>query len=64
MTSTDPARKIFITAYRIFCPIYYREVELGSLVPTLDAMGVNFLNKMMHHSNPAHKITAQEALEH
>jgi serine/threonine protein kinase len=31
--------------------------------PTLDAIGVDFLNKMMHH-NPARRITAQEALEH
>jgi hypothetical protein len=64
MTSTDPARKTFITTYWTFCPIYCHEVDLASLVPTLDAMGVDFLNKMMHHSNPAHQITAQEALEH
>ena len=52
MTSTDPARKTFITTYQIFCPIHFREVDLASLVPTLDAMGADFLNKMMHHSNP------------
>jgi hypothetical protein len=63
MTSTDEARKTFITTYQIFCPIYCREVDLASLVPTLDATGDNFLNKVMHHSNPAHRITAQEALE-
>jgi hypothetical protein len=38
-------------------------MDLASLAPTLAAMGVNFLNKMMQH-NPAHQITAQRALEH
>jgi hypothetical protein len=56
MTSTDPARKTFITMYQIFCPFHFREVDLASLVLTLDAMGVDFF--------PAHQSTAQEALEY
>jgi serine/threonine protein kinase len=36
---------------------------LASLVPTLDATGVDLLNKMMQY-DPARRITAQEALEH
>jgi serine/threonine protein kinase len=63
MTSTDPARKTSITTHRIFCPIHFREVDLASLVPTLAAMGVDFLNKMMQH-DPARRITAQRALQH
>jgi hypothetical protein len=64
MTSTDPARKSSITTTRqIFCPTHFREVGLASLVPTLAAMGVDFLNKMMQH-DPSRRIIAQRALEH
>jgi hypothetical protein len=64
MTSTDPARKTSITTHQIFCPIlHFRKVDLASLVPTLAAMGVDFLNKVMQH-NPAHRTSAQRALEH
>jgi hypothetical protein len=38
-------------------------VDLASLVPTLAAIGVKFLNKMMQH-HPASQIIAQRALEH
>jgi hypothetical protein len=60
MTITDLARKTSITTHWIFCPIHFREVALASLVPTLAAMGVNFLNEMMQH-DPAHQIIAQRA---
>jgi len=36
---------------------------LASLVPALDATGVDLLNKMLQY-DPARRITAQEALEH
>jgi hypothetical protein len=64
MTSTDPARKTSISTHWIFCLIHRRKVDFASLIPTLDAIGVDFLNKMIHHNPPARRITAQEALEH
>lgn len=36
---------------------------IGSLVPTLDASGVDLLNKMLQY-DPSKRITAQGALEH
>lgn len=36
---------------------------LASLVPTLDPLGVDLLNRMLQY-DPARRITAQDALEH
>ena len=36
---------------------------IGSVVPTLDASGVDLLSKMLQY-DPAKRITAQKALEH
>ena len=47
----------------IFPPYPPPRSGLASLVPTLDAVGVDLLSKMLQY-DPARRITAQTALEH
>ncbi|RNE96061.1 protein kinase [Trypanosoma conorhini] len=41
----------------------WRPIPLGSVIPTLDADGIDLLQRMLHYS-PRQRITAYEALRH